>query len=41
MCSSDLPGGLQLFALDENDAVWTTFKTSTEPGASWSHWERL
>ena len=35
------PGGLQLFALDENDAVWTTFKTSTEPGASWSRWERF
>ena len=35
------PGGLQLFALDDNGAVWTTFKTSTLAGAPWSAWERF
>jgi len=31
-------GELQLFALDENGTVWTIWKKSAEPGASWSEW---
>jgi hypothetical protein len=34
-------GELQLFAVDTNGKVWTTWKTSTEPGAPWSSWERF
>jgi hypothetical protein len=34
-------GELQLFAVDINGKVWTTWKTSTEPGAPWSRWERF
>jgi hypothetical protein len=34
-------GGLQLFALDNDSVVWTTYKTSDQSDAPWSDWGRL
>jgi hypothetical protein len=34
-------GELQLFAKDEDNTVWTTWKTSVNPGAPWSDWTKF
>ena len=34
-------GRLQLWGIDTNDRLWTTWKKTTSPTASWTHWSEF